>query len=119
MNNIPSISALNAYGIRQQVNANNVANVNTPGFKPSRVTMEEAPNRQGVRVQDISRQEEDLRAQRQDQDQRETQGKNAPSETDLVTEFTQMLENKNAYNANAQVIRVNDQMNGEIINKLA
>ena len=118
MNNIPSISALHAYGIRQQVNANNVANVNTPDFKPSRVSMEEAPNRQGVRIQDISRQDEELRTQGQPQDQMETERKNEPSKTDVVTEFTELLENKNAYNANAQVIRVNDQMNGEVVNKL-
>ncbi|GAB6887202.1 flagellar basal body rod C-terminal domain-containing protein [Desulfothermus okinawensis JCM 13304] len=118
MNNISSINALHAYGIRQQVNANNVANVNTPDFKPSRVDMEEGDNRSGVRVQDIRKQENELRTQKNG-NERETEKKNAPSETDLVTEFTQMLENKNAYNANAQMIKTNDQMNGEIINKLA
>jgi flagellar basal-body rod protein FlgB len=33
---------MDALGLRQRVTADNVANVNTPGFKPSEVTFEEA-----------------------------------------------------------------------------
>lgn len=113
------VNALKAYGIRQQVNAHNVANVNTDGFRPSRATMEEMRDQNGVRVQEVKKEEENLRSEREQQDTRAQRNEKEPSRTDLVTEFTQMLENKNAYNANAQAIRVNDQMSGEIINKLA
>ncbi len=118
MNTIAGINALNAYGVRQQVNAHNVANVNTSNFTPSRVTMEEVSNQQGVRVQEIKKEDNNLNMATREE-QRVQQTSENPSKTDLATEFTQMIENKNAYNANAQSIRVNDQMTGEIINKLA
>lgn len=38
-----SLSALNAFSLKQQSNANNVANVNTDGFKKSRATLETQP----------------------------------------------------------------------------
>lgn len=118
MNSIAGVNALKAYDIRQQVNANNVANVNTDGFKPSRATMEETEGQNGVRVQEIRKEDENLRTQRNRENERSQQEQKEPSRTDLVTEFTQMIENKNAYNANAQAIKVNDQMTGEILNKL-
>ncbi len=118
MNNIPGISALRAYGVRQEVNANNVANMNTPNFKPSRVTMEERPNRGGVQVQEIKKQDNNGLKANNRLEGGDNQAKQ-PSKTDLTTEFTQMIENKNAYQANAKAIKVNDQMTGEIINKLA
>ena len=125
MNNIAGLSALKAYGVRQQVNANNIANVNTPNFNPSRTTMEEAPDRSGVRVQEIKKQGDELRIQKNEnllrtarEDEVQKNQKEEPSRTDLVTEFTQVIENKNVYNANAQAIKVNDQMTGEIVNKL-
>ncbi len=116
MNVIAGVNALRAYDIRQQVNAHNVANVNTDGFKPSRVTLEELQNQNGSRIQEIKKEDNDLRAASTIENEREQK---RPSETDLTQEFTQMIENKNAYNANAQAIRVNEQMSGEIINKLA
>jgi flagellar basal body rod protein FlgB len=49
----PNIQALRAVSVSQQVSANNVANINTNGFLPSRVDFETGPEGQGVRVQRI------------------------------------------------------------------
>lgn len=51
----PNIQALHAVGMAQRVSANNVANVNTDGFLPSRVDFETGPDGEGVRVQRIVR----------------------------------------------------------------
>ena len=51
----PNIQALHAVGMAQRVSANNVANVNTEGFLPSRVDFETGPDGEGVRVQRIVR----------------------------------------------------------------
>lgn len=49
----PNIQALRAVSVSQQVLANNVANMNTDGFLPSRVDFETGPEGEGVRVQRI------------------------------------------------------------------
>ncbi len=109
MNNIPSQSALQALGTKQNVTANNIANMNTPGFDAQRASLEEVENKQGVRVQEI-----------QDQNVQFAQGKEharqntEASDTDLVREMVNMIENESAYKANATTIRVNQQMTGNL-----
>ena len=49
-----NVQALQAISVSQQVAANNVANVNTEGFRSSRVEYETGPDGRGVRVADIS-----------------------------------------------------------------
>lgn len=56
---MPNIQALRAVSVAQRVSANNVANMNTDGFLPSRVDFETGPEGEGVRVQRIV--EEDSR----------------------------------------------------------
>ena len=62
-----STSALDAYGLKQAVTANNIANVNTPDFKASDTVMKEnkgggvyAEVRQGIDSVDISKEAFDL-----------------------------------------------------------
>lgn len=50
---IENVQALQAIGVSQQVAANNVANMNTDGFQPSRVDLETGPGGQGVRGRDV------------------------------------------------------------------
>ncbi len=122
-----SVSALNAYGLRQDVAANNVANVNTNGFVPSRVDMEEAPNKNGVRVEQVKKEGDQVTLTQRlkenpAEEKRETgaqEAKETPSRTDLATEFVSMVENKNAYNANAQAVKTEAKMAGEVLNTIA
>lgn len=46
-----SASALRASGIRLQATAQNIANMNTPGYSPARVDFEDRPDRGGVLAQ--------------------------------------------------------------------
>ena len=122
MNNIPSQNALHAFGIRQSVTAHNVANMNTSGFDSQRANLEEVPNNQGVRVQNIEEQNPDVREQMgknangPDLQQNFSSSRIERSDTDLSREMVKMIENESAYKANATTVSVNQQMTGALLN---
>jgi len=128
-----SASAFKAYGVRQQVTANNVANMNTDGFKASRVSFEERPEGQGVRVQEVRKdtpsgsltgQDEAAsspgaagRNKGSDDWNRAEAGQAQGSDTDLVKDMTSLIENENGYAANATAVRTQTRMVGEFLNR--
>ncbi|GEM_PF-325417 len=127
MNNIPSQNALHAFGIRQSVTAHNVANMNTSGFDSQRANLEEMPNNQGVRVQNIEKQNPDVQEQTgktengrennsADLQQNFSGSRIERSDTDLSREMVKMIENESSYKANATTISVNQQMAGALLN---
>jgi flagellar basal-body rod protein FlgC len=85
-------SALAAYGVRQAVTANNIANLNTENFKASDTVFEE---RRGGGVTASVRQGEDR--------------------VDISREAVDMLETKNGYEANLKTLKVNDEMEKELL----
>ena len=92
-------SGLRVTQIRQDVTANNVANVNTDRFSASSVVQsEQSP---GVAVSAI----------------RKSSNTNptGDSNTDLATEMTNLAINKDTYGANSKVIKVQDQMLGTLL----
>ncbi len=122
------LSAFKAYGVRQDVAANNVANVNTNGYVPSRVDLEEAPSHNGVKVAQVRKETDQVNLSTREKQENKTEERNEtyaqemkekPSGTDLAREFVSMLENKNAYGANAQAIKAQENMTGEVLNILA
>ncbi len=104
-----NLSALSALGTAQQVSANNIANVNTDGFKASSVVLESGPEDQGVRVGAI------------------LQGTNAgatldgvqASDTDIATEMVGMIRTRHALSANVAAIRVSEETTGHLLNMIA
>jgi flagellar basal-body rod protein FlgC len=130
MNTIPSETAFQSFAVRQQVSANNVANMNTDGFDPSRVDLEERPERQGVQVQDIRSSDEGPpqvngdRVEVSPEGEQAANGKAAsqerePSETDVAQEMVTMMQNRTAYSANATVVRTENEMAGELMRTMA
>jgi len=104
-----NLSALSALGTTQQVSANNIANVNTDGFKASTVGLETGPEGQGVRVGSI---------------QETTNG--GPivgdvelSNTDLGTEMVGMMTTGHAFSANVAAVRTSEEMTGHLLNMIA
>lgn len=104
-----NLSALTAMSTRQEVTANNIANVNTDGFKSSSVALETGPGGQGVRVSAI-------------------QESSAPgavvngietSNTDLAGEMVDMITTGHAFSANAVAIRASEEMTGHLLNMIA
>jgi len=84
--------ALAAYGVRQAVTANNIANLNSPGFKASNTVMKE--NREGG-VDAVVTQ--------------------CPDSVDLSKEAVDMLETANGYGANLKALQVSDRMAKDLL----
>jgi len=88
---------------RQEVAANNIANVNTPGFEEYSVGQAEIrPG--GVRIASLAR------APNPDMDR---------SNTDLAKQAVAMINNKNELAANARVIKTQDKMLGALLDIIA
>lgn len=116
-----NISALHALGRSFQVTANNIANMNTHGFHSSRVDLESGPDDQGVRVQDIVEQTQSGPLVPRDEYVRENDESNCEqklvegSNTDLVQEMVQMIEDEQAMAANAQALQVQMDMDMDML----
>ncbi len=103
-----NLSALSSLGTAQEVSANNIANVNSDGFKASSVVLETGPNDQGVFVAAIN------------------ESTNAGpmldgvegSNTDLGTEMVDMMTTGHAFSANAAAIRTTEEMTGHLLNMI-
>lgn len=103
-----TVSALQAYKTQMNVTSNNVANVNTEGFKKSKATLKEGDN--GDVQVDVNRvNTPGHRYQELEDDQmveKET------SNVDLAEEFPQMMVTQHAYEANMKVLQAQDKMMG-------
>lgn len=121
-----ALSALNAFSVDVAVSANNIANVNTEEFNPSRVTFEERPDMGGVAVQDV--QEMDVQASLVDTIDpqfNEVSGLMEQSSvmveasgTDIATETVNLMMGQRAFEANAAVIRTQDEMIGQFMDEM-
>ena len=114
--------ALQAISVSQQVAANNVANMNTNGFRSSRVDYETGPDGRGVRVSDI-RENTDPGPQVEgyveaEERRRSEEALVEGSNTDLATEMVQMIENEHAFAANAAALRTSMDMTGVLIDMM-
>jgi flagellar hook protein FlgE len=90
-----SVSGLNAATIRQNVTAQNVANVNTNPYAPKEALQTEVfPV--GTRVSAVR--------------------ENPVGSNDIAKEMVNLNENKNMYSMNAKAFKMQDRMRGEIIN---
>lgn len=89
-------TALTAYGIRQGVTGNNMANLNTDGFKASSVVMKETKTG-GVNAS-------------------VTQG---PDKVEISREAVNMLDNVNGNKANLKAVHVADEMTKDILDLMA
>jgi flagellar basal body rod protein FlgG len=96
-------SAMRVTQVRQDVTANNVANINTDGFGASRVSQKD--DNPGVSVGAIRKSP--------------NTNPNGNSNTDFAVEATDMMNNKNVYGANARVLKVQDSMVGEVIDLIS
>lgn len=105
-----SIQAMQAIGVDQAVRADNVANISTEGFDPSSVHLETGPEGWGVRVAAIH--QDDAPAPLVEMNGRMVEA----SGTDLVRDMVGMIENQNAFAANAAMVRSWDETLGLLVN---
>ncbi len=106
-----NLSALQAFGTQMAVRANNVANVNTDGFKKSRAILEEGLN-DAVKV-DIQRVEDPgpvvVNTSGTGSMTREL------SNVDLGEELPRTIPSQRGYEANIKVFQTQDEMLGTIV----
>jgi flagellar basal-body rod protein FlgC len=109
-----TVSALQAYKTQMEVASNNVANINTEGFKKSKATLKEGDNGD-VQVYVNQVNTPGHRYQELEDDQmveKET------SNVDLAEEFPQMMVTQHAYEANMKVLHAQDKMLGTTLDIL-
>ena len=109
----PALSALRAFGHKLGVTANNIANINTNGFKKSRVDLEEASS-SGVNVS-ISRVETPGAFLLPDR------GTGDPQESSNVSadeEMVSLITTKQAYTANLKTIEAEEETLGTLFDIL-
>ncbi|KHK02178.1 flagellar basal body rod C-terminal domain-containing protein [Desulfovibrio sp. TomC] len=115
-------SALSAMGTSMAVAANNVANVNTDGYKSKDVRLTTGPNGQGVRVGDVVTDDSAggyrpaaVSAQNEAGVYEPTAAMVETSNVDLARQTVDMVETSRAFEANAAVIRTQDDMLGTLL----
>jgi flagellar basal body rod protein FlgG len=109
----PALSALRALGTKLGVTSNNIANIDTNGFKKSRTLFEEAPSG-GVNVS-ISRVETPGSPLPPERDTGKT------SETSNVAveeEMIDLITTKQAYTANLKMIKAEEETLGTLLDIL-
>ncbi|MDD5759161.1 MAG: flagellar basal body rod C-terminal domain-containing protein [Desulfobulbaceae bacterium] len=105
------LSALNAIATRTQSTANNTANVNTDGFKKTRVTMVEAEP-QGVTT---NTQRVETPGPMIYEPIQEGQVLVEKSNVDLAEELPRMMIDRRAFQANIKTIQAQDDMLGSLL----
>ncbi len=95
MNNVSSIasSALNFYGVKQAVTANNIANLETADFKTSTVIAQDKTDG-GVNALVVK----------------------TNDSVDISREATNMFSNSNGFKANIKILKAQDEMTKELLN---
>jgi flagellar basal-body rod protein FlgC len=109
------ISSINAHGRKLGISANNVANVDTNGFKRDQAVLQEGPAGD-VRVnirKDTTRAADDPLAPDAPGVEKER------SNVDLAFEMTSLVPTTIGYKVNLQVIRARDEMLGNLLDTLA
>jgi flagellar basal-body rod protein FlgC len=97
------ISGMKASSIRHDITDHDVANVNTPGFEEQQAHQTDV-RPTGTCISHVSR---------------TPNPDPALSNTDLAEEAKEQIVNKNAFTANAKVIRVQDEMLGTLLDILS
>ncbi len=107
-----SAQAIQAFGTGTAVTANNVANVESDDFKSSRAVMNEGDN-SGVKVSLSRNSSQGPLVPQDDGSTKEL------SNTDLATEFTNMIHFQSGYDANIKAVQAADEMKGTVISMIA
>jgi flagellar hook protein FlgE len=109
-----ALTALKAFDIKMDVNANNIANVNTNDFKKSRVDMQEATNG-GVQVTISQIDSPGMLLDPNPQ----TGAPQQSSNVTLEEEFVDQIVTQYSYTANTLTVKTADEMQKELMDIIA
>ena len=108
--------AIQSHFTRLEASANNIANLNSDGYKSQRVDIKEGPN--GAPTTSSST-DESSGPSRMELNQEGDLVEIEMSNVDLATEYVKTMESTQAIKANLKTIQTADEMLGELINTLA
>ena len=115
-------SGLSAMATSMAATANNVANVNTDGYKSQDVRLATGPQGQGVRVADVATDNSAggygpaaVRGQNAAGVYEPTAGLVETSNVDLARQSVDMIETSRAFEADVAVVRTQDDMVGTLL----
>jgi len=111
-----SLNAIQSHFTRLQASANNIANLNTDGYKGERVTIGEGPD--GTPAATVSI-DTNPGPSRMELNQKGELVEVEMSNVDLGTEYVKTMESTQAIKANLKAVQTADELLGEIINTLA
>ncbi|MCD6429675.1 MAG: hypothetical protein J7L57_00440 [Deltaproteobacteria bacterium] len=111
-----SLNAIQSHFTRLQASANNIANLNTDGYKGQRVTINEGPTGTTTTTSSTDKNPGPSRMElNQEGDLVEVEMSNV----DLATGYVKTMESTQAIKANLKAIQTADELLGEIIDTLA
>lgn len=115
-------SALSAMSVSMAATANNVANVNTDGYKSRDVRLQTGPGGQGVRVADVVEDRSAggyrpaaVSAQNEAGVYEPSVDMVETSNVDLARQSVDMIETSRTFEANVAVVRTQDEMLGTLL----
>ncbi|MEA1923745.1 MAG: flagellar basal body rod C-terminal domain-containing protein [Pseudomonadota bacterium] len=111
-----SLNAIQSHFIRLQASADNIANLNTDGYKGKRVIINQDPT--GTPTATIST-DTNPGPSRMELNQKGELVEVEMSNVDLATEYVKTMESTQAIKANLKAAQTTDELLGEIINTLA
>lgn len=107
-------SALNSFSQRVQATTYNIANVSTDGFQPVTAQLADGPRGQGVHLNSLTREGKPVTASGTSTTAASQSGF-LPSATALEREFSHLISDQRAFQANVQSIRATDEMLGYVL----
>lgn len=109
--------ALSAFSQAFQAHAHNVANISTDKYKQITPVLADGPGGWGVRLSSLAMEGEPLR--NGEYSSALEPGETVPSGTQVAYEFPSMMIVERAFQANAQSVRVTDEMLGSLFDSIA
>ncbi len=111
-----SLNAIQSHFTRLQASANNIANLNTDGYKGKRVTINQGPT--GTPTASVST-DTNPGSSRMELNQEGKLVEVEMSNVDLATEYVKTMESTQAIKANLKIAQTADELLGDIIDTLA
>ncbi len=109
-----SLTALRAFSTRMEVTANNIANMQSEGYRKKKALLQETSNG-GVKAEVVRIENP---ASSIAQAEKGSEAQQDRSNEDLAEEISEMIVTKHGYSANLEAIKAQDDMVGEALNIL-
>lgn len=120
-----NLSAMQAIAMSQQATAHNIANINTDEFHAQEVMLETGPDGEGVVVSEIRESsaegpliQQEIIVETPEGGTEQVSGVVEGSNTDIVRETVNMIQNEIAFEANVEAAQTQTELIGQFIDEM-